>query len=952
MIPLTSFWFFDWLGHLHPMVVHFPIGLMVGALLLEIWPRARRNDWNPTGMIYLGALSAVFAALFGLLLQNSGEYEGALVNNHQFWGLLTTALSLLTAWMYNRKSKLANWIPKTTLAITCIAMTLAGHFGAGITHGTDYLTAGLPWYQTNQTTGNASQLLSEFSNQNRGDSLTIEQKDRLNLQVRAIFAHNCYQCHSTAKRKGGLALDHKEGVFIGGDYGPVIQIGSAADSEMIRRLKLPRQEEEAMPPKGKQLSGDEIALIELWIDQGAHWASGDLKVFREAELALNKPNVPKASPGIDHPIDRFVNAYFEDEGIRWPALIDDRRFIRRAYLDVKGLLPTQEESDQFIQDRNPEKRMVLIQELLQDQENYTLHWLSFWNDLLRNDYSGTGFITGGRKQITDWLYHSLLDNKPYNEMVRELINPQPESEGFIKGIQWRGVVNASQRTELQAAQNISQSLLGLNLKCASCHNSFINNLTLDQAYGFANIFAKEPLEINRCDKPTGRMAKTAFLFPELGQVDADSLKDRLKQLSDIIIKPENGRLYRTVVNRYWDRLFGRGIVAPVDEMDNLPWNQDLLDWLAFSFIESGYDLHKLLTTIMTSRTYQLPPVAYPSPNYLASESFVFKGPALRRLTVEQFADAFSQTVQPFYHSVGYHPQKEDLEAQWIWHREVEVDRTNIPKPGKRYFRKRFSPDPSRKLIAAKILITADDAFHFYLNGAKTAEGNDWKKVEHLDIPLDRIKDQNIIAIVGNNSGTISNPAGLLFTLRLAYSDSSFQFIESDRSWKTNADENDLTGWQELEFDDSNWQNAHRYGSFTKSYWGILLDYTFDPTDTLQSFARASLVKQDPFMKSLGRPTRENVATQRDVEATLLQALTLTNSEFFVEKLTIGAQNWFERLGDDPEHLIEELYRQLLGRNPSRKESRTILKRFRQNPNPEQVEDIIWALVNLPEFQFI
>lgn len=174
--------------------------------------------------------------------------------------------------------------------------------------------------------------------------------------------------------------------------------------------------------------------------------------------------------------------------MKWPEVVDDRTFIRRAYLDILGLLPEPLKIDQFVGNGDNEKRAKLIDELLADKHNYTQHWLSFWNDILRNDYSGPGFITGGRKQITDWLYKSLMENKPYDVMVKELINPTESSEGFIKGIKWRGLVNASQRTEMQAAQNIGQSLMGVNVKCASCHNSFVSNLTLEQSYGFASIF--------------------------------------------------------------------------------------------------------------------------------------------------------------------------------------------------------------------------------------------------------------------------------------------------------------------------------------------------------------------------------------------------------------------------------------------------------------------------------
>ena len=159
--------------------------------------------------------------------------------------------------------------------------------------------------------------------------------------------------------------------------------------------------------------------------------------------------------------------------------------------------------------------------------------MTFWNDLLRNDYAGTGYIDGGRKQITGWLYQALIDNKPYDRFVRELISPSPESEGFIKGIKWRGRVNASQVREIQFSQNVSQVFFGINMKCASCHDSFIDRWKLVDAYGLAAVIAEEPLEIARCDKPTGQIAAPEFLWPELGTIDADQPRaKRLERLAE------------------------------------------------------------------------------------------------------------------------------------------------------------------------------------------------------------------------------------------------------------------------------------------------------------------------------------------------------------------------------------------------------------------------------------
>src|SRR5690606_5260515 len=358
------------------------------------------------------------------------------------------------------------WPYRSVLILSVTALTITGHLGASLTHGEDYLTSVLPGNSEDYDDGKGVALLAQLS---QLDTVSETQLDDLNLGVRAIMAHNCYQCHSENKQKGELVLENKRGVFKGGKSGEIIVPGNPEKSEMYRRITLSPDDDEVMPKKGKVLKKNEIALIKLWIKKGAHWSDRALKIFPEAELALSKPALPE-STGEAHPIDKFMAVYFKENGIDWPPPVDDRTFLRRSYLDIVGLLPEPEITDQFTNDTDPNKRTKLIDTLLNDTINYTQNWLSFWNDLLRNDYSGTGFITGGRKQITEWLYKSLLANKPYNLMIKELIDPSLESEGFIKGIKWRGLVNSSQRTEMQAAQNIGQSLLGVNVKCASCHN--------------------------------------------------------------------------------------------------------------------------------------------------------------------------------------------------------------------------------------------------------------------------------------------------------------------------------------------------------------------------------------------------------------------------------------------------------------------------------------------------
>jgi hypothetical protein len=310
-----------------------------------------------------------------------------------------------------------------------------------------------------------------------------------------------------------------------------------------------------------------------------------------------------------------------------------------VWLDVIGLLPPADELRAFVADRAADKRTLLVRRLLANNRDYATHWLSFWNDLLRNDYRGTGYISGGRKAITSWLYASLEENKPYNKFVSELVNPTPESDGFVKGIVWRGVVNASMLPPMQAAQNVSHVFLGTNLKCASCHDSFVDDWTLSDSYGMAGIYSDEVLQIAECDKLTGQTAPAKFLYEKFGTIDSNATRpERLSRLADLITGRNNGRLTRTLVNRLWQRFFGYGLVEPVDVMDKASWNQALLDWLAEDFADHGYDVKHTIEVILTSRAYQRQAVFIPEP---PGANYVFRGPLVRRMTAEQFSDAVS-----------------------------------------------------------------------------------------------------------------------------------------------------------------------------------------------------------------------------------------------------------------------------------------------------------------------
>ena len=462
--------------------------------------------------------------------------------------------------------------------------------------------------------------------------------------IKPLLEKRCGECHNGTKRKGGLALETFVDILDGGKDGPIVQPGHSADSMLLERLT-GAGDEEQMPKDDPPLPPAEIALIARWIDEGVRETPSGPPAPAPwvAPLTLERPTVPAAVwPDWAAPADRLVADYLRRHGQARPALIDDARFARRVHLDLWGLLPTPEQLRAFLDDQKPDKRARLVRTLLADGDRYAEHWMSFWNDVLRNEDGVTYFSEdAGRQSITPWLFPALRDNLPYDRFVAALIDPAKDDDpkGFVTGVNWRGETSAAVTPWMQAAQNTSQVFLGVNLKCTSCHDSFVNKWKLKDAYGLAAYFSPDgTLQMFRCDLPQDKHTGPGFIFPGFARSPrSDSLADRRAAAAATFTDPRLGRLPRTLVNRIWQRLLGRGIVGTVDEMDGEPWSPALLDWLAADFAAHQYDIKHLIETIVTSRAYQMPAVRREAE--AAPRGYVFRGPEVRRLSAEQFADA-------------------------------------------------------------------------------------------------------------------------------------------------------------------------------------------------------------------------------------------------------------------------------------------------------------------------
>jgi hypothetical protein len=465
----------------------------------------------------------------------------------------------------------------------------------------------------------------------------------------------------------------------------------------------------------------------------------------------------------------------------------------------------------------------------------------------------------------------------------------------------------------------------------------------------------------QCDKPLGKTAAVKFIFPELGSLDATAPKaERVKRLAEIITSREDGRLSRTIVNRLWAKFFGRGLVDPVDDMEQAAWNQDVLDWLGGDLVDQNYDLKHTIHTLLTSRAYQMASV--PSTES-AGKDYVFRGPQVRRLSAEQFIDAIGAITGVWngdaVPDINFASPGEKLDAtlesvpgkpRWIW----TDSNAGAKAPAQTvYFRKAIKlPNEATE---ARVVATCDNAFKLFVNGKEAASNKDFTRPKVVDIRKFLKAGENIIAIAATNDEAApgqtnvdqANPAGLFFYARVRTKNDVHDF-GSDASWKASSAK--AEGWENPGFDDTQWTAASDLGSANAGPWG--LGPKLARLVANQDYAgncRAVLANADPLMTALGRPNREQVITTRASAATTLQALELTNGRTLATRIKAGAENL---LAKDAYFIARRLYVSALGRNPTPQELSVAKDVLGASPGVDGIEDLLWAVCMLPEFQLI
>lgn len=380
-------------------------------------------------------------------------------------------------------------------------------------------------------------------------------------------------------------------------------------------------------------------------DKIAEQAYEDWKSQQRRERVAGLPE-PPAPPEVDglafNEIDRFIiKKWPKDSG---PKLCSDEAFLRRVFLDVVGYIPTPDEIAKFVKDDAPDKRAQWIDQLLARDEDYAANWSQFWEDALCSNGKHQGGV-GTRADFQPFIVKSFEENKPYDVFVTQLLDPNVI--GYYGGY----VKSGDHLESLQTAANIGQVFLGTRMKCASCHDHFLNfEWTQKRFLGFASFFNKENLEVIRCEVKHGEFIKPAFMF-ENGSVDVeklDSLDKRLHTVSNLIVDPANPRFATSFINRLWKRSLGMGLVEPVDDFreDTPASHPKLLAWLSYEFAASGYDVKQMMRLVLNSRTYQLEFNEALVDAWAEGEDLprYFRSPAQRRMTCEQTLDSIAAAM--------------------------------------------------------------------------------------------------------------------------------------------------------------------------------------------------------------------------------------------------------------------------------------------------------------------
>ena len=420
-------------GLLHPLIVHFPIGIVYFILLLSLMPQTLRNSLQQATSIALltASISAILAAITGYLLSRSGDYDTTAIAQHQWSGIITAILSLIACFIKKFQRQLI-WI-------TAISLTITGHWGGELTHGSGYL---------NKIWGTVKpvEIQQETEMQRPADSAvnlaeTANETEKFSpyqTTIAPILKTNCYSCHSSQKKKGGLRLDNEQWIKAGGKNGLILVHGNPGNSVLYTHLRLPLEDEKHMPPKGKkQLNPGDINAIFQWIQMGAPFGeiTRNLEENIDQQPALAIASVPETEQEKNsHPVPlKYLPLPQADSGLI-QSLISLEAVVRPDANRPNGLyinlVNIKKITPEITQSLSGLKEQVVALKLNEIRlESNELQFLSELRHLTTLQLSGTSLTDAGLMQLKD-----LPDLQQLNLYGTQVTDKSLEVIGRLKNI--------------------------------------------------------------------------------------------------------------------------------------------------------------------------------------------------------------------------------------------------------------------------------------------------------------------------------------------------------------------------------------------------------------------------------------------------------------------------------------------------------------------------------------
>jgi hypothetical protein len=418
-------------------------------------------------------------------------------------------------------------------------------------------------------------------------------------------------------------------------------------------------------PELAEVSGTGLVAVQHQVGTVAVMArfQAHVDVFR-ATVPLGAPvaNLPPAKNFIDELVFRQLQRL----GLPPSGLCDDATFLRRATIDLAGRLPTREEAEQFLADKDPGKHDRLIDRLLEGGDHAD-YFANKWSAVLRNRRKSDRDDPKPTFAFHAWIRDSLHQNKPYDQLVRAVLTATGAEVQNPPVAWYREARDAAAQVE-----DVAQLFLGQRLGCARCHHHPLEKWSQQDYYGLAAFFSR--LEVK--DPPAPRPAQGQKVAPpkpplqvahQPGSAQATNPRtnqpvkptglggaelevpdevDPREKLVDWMVDKDNPYFARALVNRYWKHFLGRGLVEPEDDLraTNPPSNPELLDALARHFADHHHDLKDLVRTICTAQVYRLSAVPH---RFNADDRQNFSRFLPRRLTAEVLLDAIDAvTLSP------------------------------------------------------------------------------------------------------------------------------------------------------------------------------------------------------------------------------------------------------------------------------------------------------------------